>query len=519
MSKGSAIRYSLSGDANEYKNLLRKFRLDALLLRINQESAAIMRNEGASDMYGVKKAQFLLTDGKSGRSQKRDVFVTAWGLVDLAYEAIMASNDYRGSEIESDEELYLLVEATRSHKEKIENAFIDNQPEKGGPDFLMHLWGFAGEQVKMQMPARALTNAARDLYILFTISKDPNTTKEIETIVIEETGTTWKNVLISLFLLWSASPYEDGIDRVEKRVRWDEDFELNEFRRVLNRYTITYKEVRDSKLGRQVLYTKPYVRTSSSGVISVNRFLNIFLYEHSILWIVRDYYKNQGDRYFTSKFGEYYEQYFIEVLDTYVEPEHYERLLEGKAKRADWRLQLGEHTFLIEQKSAVLGLAAKQQESDIDSIKTFATRNIVEALRQLENTEQELRAGKCIKIVLLYEDYLKVEILECIMPASGVADDGHYWLVTIDEMEKLLYQYKNNRQLYDSVIAEKIKRETEDSKDGRSIEQLLRERAVFDNQHLRQGKFQFYQEFAQNAARKRMRKNVVVNGSRQNPLP
>jgi len=506
MPKSARIGYSFSGDANEYTCLLRKFRLDSLLIRISKESVAVMHNDDSKDRYGVKWTQYTLSDIKTRRSHKQDVVVTAWGLIDLAYEAIMASNDYRGRVISTDEELYLLISATSGYKAIKEKEVIKSFPERGEPDFSLYLWGFAGEQFKMQRPWRALSNASRELYILLELSKSLDATEDIAQNVIWEVRTTWRNVLISLFLLWCASMYEVGIKHLEESIQWDDDFCLNDFRRVLNRYTTTYKEIKESGLGRQILYTKPYIRTSTSGVISINCFLSVFLYEHSIMWIVRDYYNKRADQNFVSRFGAYFEQYFREVLDTYVESENCEKTPECNRPSADWKLCLGGHVFLVEQKSTILGLTAKQQESNVDIVRAFAERNIVKALHQLESTECELGSGKCIKIVLLYEEYLKVEILKSILRTSGVTDDGYYWLVTIDEMEMLLYQYKSNRALFDTIIAEKIKRETENSKVGCSLEQLLGENGIVNNQHLMQDKFQFYENIAQNEAEKRMRR-------------
>ena len=79
--------------------------------------------------------------------------------------------------------------------------------------------------------------------------------------------------------------------------------------------------------------------------------------------------------------------------------------------RADWKIVLGKYRFLVEQKSTILGLLAKQQESSINTIRQFAERNIIKALEQLKSTEDGLNDGQYIKIVLLYEDYLKAEAL------------------------------------------------------------------------------------------------------------
>ena len=46
---------------------------------------------------------------------------------------------------------------------------IDSIAEK--PELIFYVWGFAGEQFKMQNPSNIFENAARGLYILFEISR------------------------------------------------------------------------------------------------------------------------------------------------------------------------------------------------------------------------------------------------------------------------------------------------------------------------------------------------------------
>lgn len=165
--------------------------------------------------------------------------------------------------------------------------------------------------------------------------------------------------------------------------------------------------------------------------------------------------------------------------------------------------------FLVEQKSTILGLLAKQQESSINTIRQFAERNIIKALEQLKSTEDGLNDGQYIKIVLLYEDYLKAEALSEIfkMDECQVQDDNHYWLVTIEEMEMLLHTYKYNQQIFWEIIKDKITREIEKSNKGRSLLQLLNEHGISYNQHLLHSKYRKYETLAQNNALQHLANN------------
>ncbi|NLD10802.1 MAG: hypothetical protein GX671_03485 [Clostridiales bacterium] len=508
MSKGSSINLFFPRNDKEYTLLLRKFRLSSLLKRINQESLSLFNNNEQNEPVGIKWTNFTLYTEAYRRPHKQDIVITAWDLVDLAYDAIVATNDYRGSDISTNEELYLLVSTSSARKQRAEAKLIASLPERGGPDFFIYLWGFSGEQFKMQSPGRVLLNSARELYIIIDISKRVKVSDDIEDIVYKEVGTSWKNILMSLFLLWCASYYNMDIMQFYKEFQWDKDFCINDFLRVLERYTASYEDVKHSPLRRQILYTKPYIRTAREGIISINCYLNLFVYEHCILWIVREYYSKKNSRQFTSGFGVLFEEYFKELLETYVEADCYVKIEEGATPRADWKVQLDSYTLLIEQKSTFLRLTAKQQESSIEDIKYFFEQSIIKALKQLESTERELNLTSCIKIILLYEDYLKTEIIEYILPNSGVTDDRNYWLVTIDEMEHLLYLYKNNHSMFIQIMEEKIKREVEKSKDGRSLSQLLFDNGLTVNKHLLQDKFKPYSNSIQDEIMKRSSHHV-----------
>lgn len=501
-------RYSFSGERDEYNRVLRQFRLDKLLEAINNVSVAVMKGDSSRPIYGVLEKKYQLFNKETGTTLEQNVFVSGWSLVDLAYRAILATNDYRGKLVEADNELYALVSALEAANDRERPEFSDPtlSEAENKRDFIFFLWGFAGEQFKFEFPGKVMQNASRELYILLEVAPRIENIQisDVCRIVKEETGAEWDAVAMILYLAWCGSIFFPELDEWANRLNWDEKLDRTTFETVINRYVTTYDEVRKSPLGRQLLYAKPYVRTQCSGTVSINCFLNLFLYEHSILWIVRDYYKRMDDRRFTSEFGRCFEAYCEELFAKYLSADAYSRIPEGSAPRADWKLALGELKFLIEQKSALLGLQAKQQLSNISETKTFVSRNIVRALRQLKQTEEELKDGKCIKVILLYEDYLRAEALDLCFLLDGcdVEDDNYYWLMTIGEMEMFLQTYERDPECFFEVVREKICREEAKSDLGRSIQQLLNDAGIKTNEYLRQEKFLRYRDFA----KKRMRK-------------
>ena len=140
-------------------------------------------------------------------------------------------------------------------------------------DMILYLWGFFGEQRKVQNPGACFENMKRDLYILFDIAKDDREI-DIAGIVDQEIGVDWKTVQSALCLFWAMSivlPYiSEGLDQ---KIAWRDDTEKAAYLKVLDYYTADYETIKESSLRRQQLYITQYVRTSKGrDVISVNCF-------------------------------------------------------------------------------------------------------------------------------------------------------------------------------------------------------------------------------------------------------
>lgn len=486
------MNFSFSGKEDEYFDVLRKFTLDELLKRINRESAELLKNVLFADVSGTKLASFPLIKSATKTLSEQDVYITGWNLIDLAYNAAICSNDYRGKVITDDKELYLLVSLTESIHAKRELERMDEENLGSNPNIFLYLWGFFGEQKKIQQPGKTFGNLARELYILFDLAPQIDGISNIQAIVKEEVGVCPRKLLTALFLAWFASTQSPTLKTWEQNLIWNEDLSLEEFQMVISQYTATYYDIRLSNIGRQILYAKPYICTQRKEVISVNCYLNFFLIEHCVLWCVRNHYIKNDDRRFTSEFGLLFETYFKELLEATLQKDEYDRIPEECAMRADWRIVLGKYRILVEQKSPLVGLLAKQQDSSIKAMETYCTRNIIKGINQLGETERHYGDGPYIKIILLYDDFLYTGILDhvFVLPDCKEENDNLYWLATIDEMETLLFIYSTNKVLFDKIMAEKIRREVEHSNEGKSFAQLFEENEISDNPYIAQDKFQ-----------------------------
>ena len=497
------LTYNFSGDWVDVSKALRCFSTDTVLKRISKEAISLSKNTENKEALGTRWVEYNPLNTITRVYEKKNSLITVWGLIDLAYYAVLASNDYRGKTMISDDEFYLLVDAVEGLKQKKEQEFLDTV-ESGSREIYMYLWGFAGEQFKVEEQIKIFDNTGRELYILFESSKRlVDNIINISEIVQEQMGMNWVKVLCALLLGWSCSSVNCKITDTAFSFGDPETLSKEEYLKAISHYSINYKAIRESKLDRQVLYTKPYIITQKNEILGIIPYLNLCLYEHAILWIVRDYYNNLHDQEFTAYFGKCFEKYFEEMLNYNLKAEEYERIPEEKTPRADWKLEIEGYSFLIEQKSSFVRLKVKQQASYLRDIEYFSKETLIKAIEQLDTTETVLGAGQFIKIVLLYDDYLNTEIIEQVfaMEECHVESDDHFWVVTIEEMEILLTLCQRNRALFCSVIEEKNRREINHSNAGKRLMQIFHENNITENGFLKREEIAYYRNLAIEKAR------------------
>ena len=494
----SNLSYNYSGEWEDVRKALRNYPTDVILKRICKEGIEFEKSAKKSDVRRTKWVEYQVFNTQKRAYEKREILIATWNLIDLAYYAVMASNDYRGDPEISDTEFYVLADAVTGFTQKREDEQLDTI-ESGSKEVFMRLWGFAGEQFKVQDIHKAFNIAGRELYILFVSSKKTiGKTLDIPELVKAETGFDWQKIICVLFLAWVY--FSDNCVYSDSALANmnPELLSKSEFLTIIERYSIDYDGIRNSELGRQVFYTRPYIITQKKELLGISPYLNLCIYEHCVFWIVREFFRKQNSQTFTDFFGSCFEKYFEELLECSLERSEFEKIPEGKDFRADWRLEIDGFRFLVEQKSSIMRLNIKQQETNIGSIKEFAKKVIIKAVDQLDRTEKEFEDGPYIKIVLLYDDYLMPAIIEQVfeMDECNVENDGRYWLASIEEMEILLSLCQNQRDVFDAVIREKNHREMTHSNLGRSLLQLLSENGINSNDYLEQERIAYYRDFA-----------------------
>ncbi len=481
---------------NTFTDELRKYSLQNLLLEISKLSNNIFNSSSDSNLpfnIATKTLHYI----EKGVKKETPIYITVWDLIDLSYLAIKYANDYRKKTIQSEYELIRLIQLYHTYRNTLEGSLPYVKNETNDPkqhnDFMLFLYGFMGEQLKFQTADIVFENHMREEYILKEIGKHDDTIN-LEKIVFSELGMNSSQLSATLLSIWGGATQNPQI----KNYEWFEDGLLSKdnISRVVDYYSASYEEIRNSPLKRQMLYIKPFINTDKFLCLACNPMLIFFLYQNSTYWILRDFYRRKNSQKFINAFGIYYEQYMLETLGTYLDKSEFEKIPETNAPRADWRIDLNGTKLLIEQKSALIALNAKQQQTDINPLKTHIKNTIIKSIHQLSETESHYNDGTYIKIILRYDDYLEPEILDRIFIMDDVlaTDDGYYWLLSTNEIEKLLYLYKNDVAKFEDIVKEKTKLEVTKSNDGRSLTHLFKKHGLTNNPHMEQEKFKKFRK-------------------------
>lgn len=398
-------------------------------------------------------------DENNHKFSETSTYIQPWQLVDLAYESVTHSYDYRGKSIINDNDFNVLLLMTSKYLIAKNDEFLNN--EQNSKKLCLFINAISSEQFKYQTKYFYLSNLVRELYIIFDLGekffKNINYHEEFK----EEIGVSPETAIAVLMTIFMISFFDQNILKAyDYLVLPDNNDKQDAFDKVIKYYSATRDEIKNNNdLGRQIFYTKPYIINQFNETLSVSIYLNQFIIEHAPLWILRNFYMKKEDNKkgeFSKNFGFLFEKYFEELCNFYKVKK--ERISEDKRKRADWMLEFDNYVFLIEQKSSIYSLSLKQQTPDIDRFEQDIKNKLLKGIKQLDTTADELNLKSSIKILLYYDDFFDPNILtEALNDADCKISDDNFFIANIIEMEMLLELSSCDKKLFDGVVEEMIK--------------------------------------------------------------
>ena len=205
--------------------------------------------------------------------------VQTW-LIDMLYEVICT--DIRGTKYISRDESLRLIDMYNDYHEEKEKEVLRREKNT-----LLYLYGFLGEQIKFQSKARYLENFSREKYILENIaySKHELNIYNIDTKqeIAEETGYTMDEYAKLLLVVWGHFTQGSVTMKLSEVSKGFEGDLLNpeNIAAMIDNYSSTIGELKNSNLGRQALYLKPIIRINDDYIAS-NPFLLLSMFLFSM---------------------------------------------------------------------------------------------------------------------------------------------------------------------------------------------------------------------------------------------
>lgn len=407
------------------------------------ELSEISRTMFQQDMFVFPIDVPIIT--KNGVSKTLTVQLSPMDIQTMEYLSICNSNDYRYKK--EDYNIGKLVDLYRDYDNE------NSSDDVGGDKVFIALFGMVFEQSMYQNQRYIFEQYNRNYHILIA-SKNINRklTVSTEKIILQKFGCSVDEFISVLCIMVGlcikhANPLA-ALETLDKK--YEKILTTEKVNRFIEYYSCNYDDIRKSKIGKQILYSKPFIKTDRNKLCLVsNLYLVLLSLSSCFYWITRDFFCKKDSLEFVNAFGYMFEDYIAELAEVYCKPTDWKRLPEGKEKNADFHFTLHETTFLIESKTVMLGLSAKQQVPDVEVAITFMKRCIDEAYKQLQSGIKLLSAkegiSKVIKIILVYENIANHSLLE--FAVSDIFNkDPNCFIMTIHEFEILLYLHKNKQE-------------------------------------------------------------------------
>ncbi len=419
---------------------------------------------------------------------KDEMILPVWKISEIVYWSIVKSNDYRNKKLYFSDALKIIDEFYGFDNERVDNHFL---ADAKFDEISQFLFGMMGEQEQFQNLQWIINSFNRNYHILIG-SKDikRNVNNSFEYIIQKELGVdvhTLCKILISLtgVCLKTQEPlvYE-GIESI--------GIKQSDFSKVINYYAVNYDEIRNSKLGIQIFYTKPFVKTENpKKILAVTYHQVVFLVANGLYWGIRNYYYKLESQDFVNAFGGMFEDYLLELSAYYLKPNEFKRFKHKNRKVADFRYEFEDCIILVEQKSALLKLNSKSQAPNMKNINTFLVRNIVEAYDQIEETSRRETGSKPIlKFILLYENVQNTQLIQMSMPEI-FQEDSNYFVIGIAEFEQILRMRKEDLQLWKKLIEQLLS----NKKDNVSITHILDNLEGYNYLNIFTGEHDYFQKY------------------------
>jgi len=477
----------------QFKMELQNYNLNSILNLISDTTKKMFSNDRPIEEipYAIKV---------NSEFQYKKFYIAAWDLTDLSYYAVKYCSNLTLNKPTFEEFIYLISAYKRFEglKQKQEHSKIETDQDM----YLFIITGHSQKQFWYQQSYLMMNNFFRNIQLLQRIANKFEKKINVDQIIQKNLDMTVEDYNRLLFLLYSYCIKNNRFKNIKiskSIIQKIPSLTEKKLQKIIDIYTCSYQEIKESSLNELFFFTKPIIRTSCKELVVSNIFLLEKLLSDGVYWYVRNYcydkYKNND---FTNQFGYYFEEYANELFEKNLSSNNFKKIQEtNKTKLADWHLNTNEFDIIIEQKSALVSLKTKTMYPDLETLKKYLN-NFRKAIKQLDKTEEkiQLKNKKVVKFIVYYEVLFVTSILKNYLMKDLNLNNNDYtnlFFVSIEELEILISVLGESEEQFNKMINEKIILEKENSSEkGTDFEIIFKKYGVNQNKYIESLKKDFF---------------------------
>ena len=333
------------------------------LKRINTDGLIYHFSKLSIELFNSNKPYMELSFPviRNGIHQRCTVLLTGWDILSIEYLSVKYSNDYRHSERMLSPAR--LVELYRDYEDKSQSSLIRSRDDANG--VFRIVLGMTAEQFQYQNLIWIFERFSRNYYILVAAKNmEHRNGIDVDSITNEVFGLSAEDyTAVLVVLMWLCMKDPEPLSIPEELFKKNDDqlFTKENIARLVKYYSCDYKTLRSSSLGKQLLYSKPFIKTQRNAYYLSSLFSLAMTIGNGLYWVVRDYFRIQGTQKFVNAFGLLFEDYIIDIANKYCRHSEWHPLPKEKGKGADFLFSFAGVQIVVEAKSALLQLDGKQQ--------------------------------------------------------------------------------------------------------------------------------------------------------------
>jgi hypothetical protein len=474
-----------------FEQSIRKYRLSDLIKMSAMLSQRLWNNnEPIAKLTRLDSSRFI----NGVLRQSGSMCLTPWHLVDIVFYGIKLSSGDFGISRPSEHDFLTLYNEYLEYENDQSGIIYKDLPPK---DALFYMLFGLGQKTFWFQERQKLHFANFRFYqMLYSLPKRHSDLPKYYSYIENRYGCTFEAYQIaSMVLVWLAG----NNNVINLPLKFEDSPRLkgvnNELvNALLQDYISEYDSVRRSSLEARALYLTPVLRSTEHELLVSSAFLLARKGFTNLYWESRRLCLAQDRMELNLSLGQAFERYVDELMERFLPKEKYRRLppIEHR-KRADLILFTNAFTIIIEQKFAMLNISQQDVHFDLKRVDSWLSA-FVQAARQLDETAEEFREnGKpAVKLILFFDNLniadglIKDRVVEIAKAtAEGPVSIENLFMISIDELERLLQILGKNEALVEKVIAEKINRQlNRDYTKGVEFDQVMDEMSAERNEYI-----------------------------------